>query len=61
MAFVVDSNVAIMFSTNGYKGIMASQLWACSHQWSYSYDSNAYSQNTTNNQLKVITYVDANL
>lgn len=35
MAFVVDSNVVIMFSTNVYKRIMASQLWASLHQWTY--------------------------
>lgn len=28
MAFVVDSNVVIVFSTNVYKRIMASQLFA---------------------------------
>lgn len=34
-SFVVDTNVAIVFSTNEYKQMMASQLWACVHQWSW--------------------------
>lgn len=35
MAFVVDCDVVIMFSTNVYKRIMASQLWASLHQLTY--------------------------